>query len=352
MTTELVRTDVPADFDKQMRMAQVYAESNLLPAHLRGKPANVLIILAGARSLNVSAFWALQSMHVIEGKLSLSAELMRGLAIRAGHRVKIIKRDMDEAVVEIKRADSDEPYRASFTWKEAQDAGLQNKDNWKKYRRAMLVARATSIAMRDECPDVLYGVIYTPDELGAIEGEDGSIEVPADTPTAEEVKPMEGDDLRLFVSLVASATPENLVTLAKRAMDQASLGVETQNGTVQTELINRMKRLVDDPNATEDDIKWLWKFAAGLGLLDTMTPAVKTPGAEPELVTYREAFGLKMDMIKNERERLLADQQGEPVDAEVIEDPDAAAWSDDRADEIDTPHAERVREEARDSWGD
>lgn len=172
--SELVpHTDVPADIDQQMRLAGVLADSTLLPAHLRGKPANVLVVMQGARALNIPAFWALQSLHVIEGKLGMGADLMRALVLAAGHQFRVVKRDFDEAVVEIKRSDRDEPYRANYTWKEAQEAELTGKANWKRYRRAMLVARATGIAVRDECPEVLFGVLYTPDELGAVTDDEG-----------------------------------------------------------------------------------------------------------------------------------------------------------------------------------
>jgi hypothetical protein len=172
MSTEVAlrRSDVPAAFAEQMHMAKVLSESDLLPKHLRGRPANVLVILQGARALDVAGFWALQSMHVVDGKLGMAAELMRALVTRAGHQFRVIERTMERAIVEIKRSDRDQPYRAEFTWEDAKTAELTGKDNWRKYRKSMLVARATSIAVRDECADVMFGVIYTPDELGANTG--------------------------------------------------------------------------------------------------------------------------------------------------------------------------------------
>lgn len=337
--TDLVRTDVPPDFGKQMEMARVYATSTLLPSHLRGKPENVLVILAGARSLNVSAFWALQSMHVIEGKLSLSAELMRGLAIRAGHRVRILKRELDEAIVEIQRADRDEPYQASFTWKEAVDAKLDQKENWKKYRRAMLVARATSIAMRDECPDVLYGVVYTPDELGANEAEDGSI---SDLP-AEEVPPMGDEELAAFLAKVATADSTSLIAFSREASDRGVLDRPAGSGTVRAEIVLRVKYLTDAEDVTQADIRNLYKVTSGLGMLDELVAAVPRDGAEPEPMAWRLAFALKSKIIQEEADRLANAAEDDIQDAQVIEDekPDV---------QVDTEHAQRLREEAAASW--
>lgn len=64
----------------------------------------------------------------------------------------------------------------SWTLEDAQVAGLANKDNWRKYKRAMLFSRALTEAAREHCADVFGGPIYTPDELGAeiVMSEDGS----------------------------------------------------------------------------------------------------------------------------------------------------------------------------------
>lgn len=170
-------TDVPESFDQQIRMAGFLADSTLLPGHLRAKPANVLLVLMAARTLNISAFQATQSIIVVEGKLSMSADMMRALMIRAGHTVRVVERTAKRAIVEVKRHDRDTPYRAEFTYEDAVAAKLIRKENYEKYLKAMLVARATSIAWRDECPDIAYGVSYTPDELGAAVDADGSARV-------------------------------------------------------------------------------------------------------------------------------------------------------------------------------
>ena len=49
----------------------------------------------------------------------------------------------------------------------AKQAGLADKDNWVKYPLAMLTARAITECARDACPEALYGVVYTGEEMGA-----------------------------------------------------------------------------------------------------------------------------------------------------------------------------------------
>jgi hypothetical protein len=55
-------------------------------------------------------------------------------------------------------------------------AGLAGKDNWKKYPKNMLFARAISNGQKWFVPDAFNGAtVYTPDELGASEDADGNV---------------------------------------------------------------------------------------------------------------------------------------------------------------------------------
>jgi len=59
---------------------------------------------------------------------------------------------------------------SSFTMDDAKSAGISGKDNWKKYPRNMLFARAMSNGVRLYCPDVFRGnAVYTEGEIDADE---------------------------------------------------------------------------------------------------------------------------------------------------------------------------------------
>jgi hypothetical protein len=66
---------------------------------------------------------------------------------------------------------------SEFTMADARTAGLASGDNWKKFPRNMLFARAISNGAKFFTPDVFAGApIYTPDELGAeIDPETGEL---------------------------------------------------------------------------------------------------------------------------------------------------------------------------------
>lgn len=167
--------DVPDDLTSMLVLAERLAEAGaVLPGHLRRQPGNLLAIMFAARALDVPLWTAIQSMHLVDGKIGYEATFQRALVRRAGHRIRVIERTGQRAVVGITRADDDTELTAEYTWAEAQQAKLTEKDNWRKYPRAMLVARATVIAVREITPEVLFGAAHTPDELGLVTDEAGT----------------------------------------------------------------------------------------------------------------------------------------------------------------------------------
>jgi len=97
----------------------------------------------------------------------VSAGLISALVRRAGHRLRVMG-DEHQAQAEIIRADDlGFTYKSVWTMPRAKQAGLLSKTNWQRYPAAMLKARAISEVARDACQEVLLGIAYTPDELGA-----------------------------------------------------------------------------------------------------------------------------------------------------------------------------------------
>lgn len=343
MTAEVAirRTEVPASFQDQMHMARVLSDSTLLPAYLRGKPANVLVILQGARALDVSAFWALQSMHVIEGKLGMAAELMRALVIRSGHTCRVVERSMDRAIVEIKRADRAEPYRAEFTWEDAVAAKLTKKDNWVMYRKSMLVARATAIAVRDECPDVMFGVVYTPEELGAVtDAEENPLTDAAGNVLvdAETVEALTDDQVHEIGLSLVDIPLTDLPALWSTVVNRAAQFRRVQPGQDESLTDYVASRLAVEAAAcrTKAECRTIWELANVLRLGDAT------------VIAGGETVGLR-DYIRATGHQLPDDEppvEETVVEAEVVED-----ISDD-APVAESEHARQLVEDAAASWGD
>lgn len=158
---------IPAnDLTARMNYAQALAASSLLPPSYRRQPANVLVAIEYGNALGLAPMVAIQTIHVVDGKPTASAQLIGSLVRRAGHRLRVTG-DGKNATAEIVRSDDpDYTFRSEWTLDRAQAAGLLGKGVWKQYPDAMLKARAITEVARDACPEVLAGVAYTAEELG------------------------------------------------------------------------------------------------------------------------------------------------------------------------------------------
>jgi hypothetical protein len=184
MSTEIALYS--ASVPDRMRYAEALAQASLLPEAYRRQPANVLLALESGAALGVAPMVAIQEIHVIKGKPTLSAQLQSALVRRAGHRLRVTG-DAQHAVCEITRADDpDFTFRSEWTMERAKDAGLLSNDTWRKYPQNMLKARAISECSRDACPDVIVGFGYTAEELG--DENDVADAYPADEPQAAAVE--------------------------------------------------------------------------------------------------------------------------------------------------------------------
>jgi hypothetical protein len=199
--------------------AEALSKTPLLPDSYRNQPASVLWALEYGRALGLDVVTTITTIHVIKGKPTQSADLMLSRARAAGHRVRI-QSDRTRCVVRIVRADDPESETAiEWTLEDAVTAGLCEIRNgrpwsrsskgepqaWEKYPRAMLRARAVSEAVREACPEVLHGAIYTPEELGAYVDQDGN---PVDAPVQQlrVVQAEQASPQRDFLSEAKQAT--------------------------------------------------------------------------------------------------------------------------------------------------
>lgn len=164
MSTQLANLE-PQDTDAAIRLAERLATSGLVPKSMRGRPDDVLLTMMTGAALGVPAVRALSTVHVVEGKPVLSADLMLGLAMRhpACEYVQLVESSATRCLYEAKRRGQPSPTKLEWTIEQARAAGLIAKDNWKKYPDAMLRARCAAAIVRAVFPDVLAGV-YEHDE--------------------------------------------------------------------------------------------------------------------------------------------------------------------------------------------
>lgn len=164
--------------------AAVLVSSGMIPRSIRTPEAAIAIMLKG-RELGIPPMHAFSHIHILDGKPTMSAELMLTMILKNVPDAKVEFLEVSDQACRIRASrPTMGTFEFSFTRADATTAQLMGKDNWKKYTRAMLRSRAVSEMARSMFPDALSGISYTPEELGsAVEvTESGEIIV------AEEVK--------------------------------------------------------------------------------------------------------------------------------------------------------------------
>ena len=182
MANELAVRASDVNVDDLYRVGKMLALSGYFDAKGNSDMAIAQVctkVLAG-REMGYGPFASVQGIHIIQGKPSISANLMAA-AVKGSGRYDYRVRNMSDDAVSIEFFEVANGKReslgvSSYTLKEAGAAGLTSNPTWKKFPRNMLFARALSNGVRWYCPDVFSGnAVYVPEELGASVDGDGNV---------------------------------------------------------------------------------------------------------------------------------------------------------------------------------
>lgn len=151
-----------------MKAAEQFARSQIVPVAFRNKPADTFVALEMGAELGVQPMASLNNIYVVQGRPTLSAQLMSAVAkAHPSYRGMEIESSATKAKVTIRRQFNGgvvETQVGEFTLEQAKTAGLATKENWRMYPQNMLEARATAFACRKAFPDLFAG-IYTKEEV-------------------------------------------------------------------------------------------------------------------------------------------------------------------------------------------
>lgn len=147
--------------------ARMVAPANMLPDTYRNRPADIMLAVGLGQSMGLSPAESLYRINVIKGKPTASAELIAANVRKAGHKLRVITDEQAQSVtaVIIRADDPDFEHKVTRDRAWAESMGLANNDNYKKQGLTMLQWRAITAVARLACPEALYGVSYTPDEM-------------------------------------------------------------------------------------------------------------------------------------------------------------------------------------------
>lgn len=163
------------------------APSTILPTAYRGNAANAFVAAETGAALGLEPLQALASIAVINGRATLSSDLMAAVIRRAGHTLRIVENSPESVTATLIRAD-DKKFEFTVTWDKdkAVKAGLWGQRGpWSQYPTQMLRARAITEVARQGASEALMGMIYSPEDFGATITDTGEVieaEVIDDTP--------------------------------------------------------------------------------------------------------------------------------------------------------------------------
>ena len=146
--------------DQVRAMAKSASASKLFSAKAEEQVFTLMLI---AQAENIHPMKALMAYDIIQGQPALKASEALARFMDCGGKIKWIKSDAESAKAEFTHPSSG-TFEYEYTVQDATEAGLINKDNWKKNLKAMLRARCTSAGIRMSYPRCLNNM-YTADEV-------------------------------------------------------------------------------------------------------------------------------------------------------------------------------------------
>lgn len=144
-------------------VATIFMQSQLF-TDVKSKSQAMVKIMAG-KEMGLSPFDSMRSMNIIQGKVTLTGELMarrvKGSGVWDYYPVENTEK---KCSLQFTKHDKPVGEPVSFTIEDAAQMGLTGKDNWKKQPAVMLFWRCFSKGARMHCPHLIGGA-YIPEEL-------------------------------------------------------------------------------------------------------------------------------------------------------------------------------------------
>ena len=138
---------------------------SILPDVYRGNAANALVAIGLGQAMGLSPAESLYRINVIKGKPSASGELIAANVRKAGHKLRVRGDERSCTATIIRSDDPDFEFSVTRDHEWAKRMGLAANDNYRRQPGTMLQWRAITAVARQACPEALYGVQYTPDEV-------------------------------------------------------------------------------------------------------------------------------------------------------------------------------------------
>lgn len=163
MTENNLMASFPSDLEAAYAFAARISGSGLIPKAFQGKPDDILVAMMWASNLKMPFLQILQGIAVINGRPVLWGDTALAVVCASG-LLEDMKEEIKEvngvlvAVCSMKRKGQATAIVRSFSFTQAETAGLAFREVWRKYPQRLLQMRARSYAIRDGFADVLNGI--------------------------------------------------------------------------------------------------------------------------------------------------------------------------------------------------
>jgi hypothetical protein len=154
-----------AEFDAMLAIADKIASTQMVPKAYRGRPDDVLAAILTGREMSLGPMQSLREIHIIDGKPTLSANLLLARMRTGGLVIEESESTAERAWVRARRRDTGETAEVEWTLAEA-PADLRKKSNWTSYPADMLWARCVGRLARRIGGDLIGSVMpYSSEEV-------------------------------------------------------------------------------------------------------------------------------------------------------------------------------------------
>ena len=239
-------------FGQLQRVANMFANSSLVPAHLKGKVADCAIALYMAHRLNEDPLTVMQNIVIISGKASWLTQYMIGRANMSGAfkgriswRSEGVK-DALKVTAYATLADTGEEVSVAVDMTMAKAEGWTKNPKYSSMPEHMLRWRSASMLVKLYCPEVMLGI------PSSVELEDQTIDA-----VAVEVKHEPLPKECLVPEPVAEPAPKRKSRLDKvkegAAIDVEHTPVPQQEMPEIPPFLNRQQNQAPEPGSFEPE---------------------------------------------------------------------------------------------------
>lgn len=232
-------------FELGQRMANVFAESSIVPQQYRKNLPNCMIALDMAMRLKTSPMMVMQNLYIVNGSPAWSSQYIVA-TINASRKYKTeLQYDMQgqgdtlSCYAWAMDHNDHKVQGPTITMKMAKDAGWYNKNGskWKTMPEVMIRYRAASFFGRLNCPDMIMG-IYSTDEV--LEMPDMQYVIADDEKSVEAEIAAQANQIPIDMPDEESAPTSN----EKMQIDNEDARIDNEDARIDAET----GEIIDEPN--------------------------------------------------------------------------------------------------------